>query len=42
VQTGKSSVALVQVNRGLSENDAVALPSDCGVEGGGDRVSPAM
>jgi len=38
VKTGMSSVSLVQVTDGLSEGDAVALPSDTAVKAG-DRVT---
>ncbi|MBZ5619490.1 MAG: efflux RND transporter periplasmic adaptor subunit [Acidobacteriia bacterium] len=41
VKTGTSSVSLVQVTEGLTEGDAVALPSDTPIKAG-DRVTPAM
>jgi HlyD family secretion protein len=41
VKPGVSSVTQVQVVEGLSEGDAVALPSDVPVKAG-DRVSPLM
>ena len=41
VKPGTSSVTLVQVSEGLSENDAVALPSDIPLKPG-DRVTPVM
>ncbi len=41
VETGISSISLVQVVRGLSEGELVALPSDVSLEPG-TRVSPAL
>jgi HlyD family secretion protein len=41
VKTGASSVTLVQVAEGLSENDAVALPSETPLKPGA-RVKPAF
>lgn len=41
VKTGASSVTLVQLSEGLSEGDAVALPSDAPLKPG-DRVTPVM
>ena len=41
VKTGNSTVTLAQVSDGLSENDAVALPSDVALKSG-DRVTPAV
>lgn len=41
VQTGISSVSLVQVTEGLSEGEPVALPSDVGLQAG-NRVTPAL
>ncbi len=41
VQTGISSVSLVQIAGGLTEGELVALPSDVPLEAGG-RVSPVL
>jgi multidrug efflux pump subunit AcrA (membrane-fusion protein) len=41
VKPGASSITQVQVAEGLSESDAVALPSDAPLKSG-DRVAPAM
>jgi len=41
VKPGTSSVTLVQVSEGLSESDAVALPSDIALKPG-DRVTAVM
>jgi len=41
VKTGTSTISLVEVTEGLSEGDAVALPSDVPVSPGG-RVTPVM
>jgi len=41
VKTGTSSISQVQVTEGLSEGDAVALPSETALKPG-DRVTPAM
>lgn len=41
VKTGNSTVNLVQITEGLSDNDAVALPSDIPLKPG-DRVTPVM
>ena len=40
VKTGASSVTRIQITDGLTEGDAVAMPSDTPLKGG-DRVTPA-
>lgn len=41
VKTGNSTVTLVQIVEGLSEGDAIALPSDIALKPG-DRVAPVL
>jgi hypothetical protein len=41
VKKGASNIALVQVVEGLTDGDAVALPSDAPLKAG-DRVTAAM